>query len=344
MSHQWAGFGTSHVGNKRQVNQDAIYIDNQQKLWAVADGMGGHAAGEKASQLVIEHFQQSVYPNTFIERFIDIKKRLEAINTALLDYAKHHLNGEKLGSTVVVFTECEGICALIWVGDSRGYQLCERQFSPLTWDHSHVGELVRAKLMSPKEAGQSKYQNILSRALGAHEHVFSDQIIFPHSKDAFLLLCSDGLYNTIAMQDVATAFIKGGNNEQSVRDVLDLSLASEANDNVSFISISSYGYNSNINNSQNFEPLNNKMAQLSTNYLTHKITSREYYEEINESLKANLQELFLLKKANTQLGLENTQEILRRSSKYCAKNISALNLFASLFLVIFLIVVFLAAP
>jgi protein phosphatase len=199
--------GATDVGRKRDHNEDAIYLPSDARLTIVADGMGGHAAGDVASQLavdtIVEHFAhtESVQPVTWpykIEHGIaaDTDRMVTGI---LLANAKIHEKAQTdaackgMGTTVVALYLLDDTAIIGHVGDSRVYRYRNGELTQLTEDHSLINDYVKMKRMTAEEAEQSPIKNVVVRALGMKETVKVDLITErPRVGDCYLL-CSDGL-------------------------------------------------------------------------------------------------------------------------------------------------------
>jgi serine/threonine protein phosphatase PrpC len=239
MNSAWYSFSVSDVGKKRSVNQDSIFSDDSQKIWVVADGMGGHRDGDKASQAIVSTFKKIIFSRVMSERLQQIEKSLRALNAELQDYSANKLNGQLIGSTIVVLTVCQGICAVIWAGDSRCYKISNGQINQISWDHSYVDELLRSGHIVAEEAATSKLSNVITRALGAHEEVFFDHVICSYSDEDTFLLCSDGLTNELSDKRISGLVNPKGCSQSDIDKLLTETLENGAKDNVSIMLVSS---------------------------------------------------------------------------------------------------------
>lgn len=238
MTNSWYSFSVTDVGVKRTVNQDSIYADDQQKIWVVADGMGGHRDGDKASQAIVKFFQNTEFSHIMSERIIQIEKNIRALNTELQNYSTDQLNGQLIGSTIITFTVCQGLCATVWAGDSRCYKVNDSKISQVSWDHSYIDELVRSGHMVEEEAATSKLSNVITRAVGAHAELYFDHVISSYSNDDTFLLCSDGLTNELSDKAINSFISQQGCSQQTIDNLLTKTLEHGARDNVSIILIS----------------------------------------------------------------------------------------------------------
>jgi serine/threonine protein phosphatase PrpC len=195
------------IGRKKRSNEDSFLIDRKLNLYIVADGMGGHAAGEVASAQAIESTRQVIedhllnanqWPDDAPHRE-KIKKILgESVLKASKDIyqiSSKELAKRGMGTTLslLFLTDQRGFIA--HVGDSRIYLIRNQEVFQLTEDHSLIRDLIKHKKITPEEAENSPYRNALTRAVGIYEHVEVDILDFEISKDDTFLLCSDGLTN-----------------------------------------------------------------------------------------------------------------------------------------------------
>lgn len=230
---KWISAAATDVGSKRKINEDALLERSDAGLWAVADGMGGHAAGDVASHAVI-------HPLSLIERgesladFVDaVEDALMSVNQQLRDYAVHELGGRTVGSTVVtlLLSAKTGVC--LWAGDSRLYRLRDGQLSRISRDHSAVQEMVDAGAISQEEADSHPKSNVITRAVGGAEHLLVDAAVFAPVLDDTYLLCSDGLYNEVSEDVIRRKMALPP--EQTVQQLLDEALHNGGRDNVSLV-------------------------------------------------------------------------------------------------------------
>ncbi len=189
------------VGRVRESNEDCAFVDTDLGLLIVADGMGGHAAGEVASSIAMEvttSFLRESLPNGDSKpEPIEIRSLLfQAIAQAghaiqVRAAGDSALTG--MGTTIVLALSRGGLLHIAHVGDSRAYLMREGSLRQLTSDHSVVAEMIRAGEITPKEARAHRRRNILSRCLGGESIPQVDVQAIPWSNGDCLLLCSDGL-------------------------------------------------------------------------------------------------------------------------------------------------------
>ena len=230
---RWISAAATDVGSKRRINEDALLDRPDAGIWVVADGMGGHAAGDVASHAV-------VHPLTVMERpeamadFVDaVEDAFMNVNLQLRDYATQELGGRTVGSTVValLLSTHTGVC--LWAGDSRLYRLRQGQLSRISRDHSAVQEMVESGAITQEEADRHPKSNVITRAVGGSERLLVDAAVFAPEADDTYLLCSDGLYNEVADDCIRRKLALPP--EEAVRHLVDEALHNGGRDNVSVV-------------------------------------------------------------------------------------------------------------
>jgi serine/threonine protein phosphatase Stp1 len=225
----------THVGRRRKVNEDSILASPEHGLWVVADGMGGHHAGDVASALVVEGLGDCG-GGRLEARAADAERRLQAINARLVAMGQGGDQPRTIGSTVALLIVEGDEFACLWAGDSRVYLARSGALSQLTRDHSLVQDLVDMGEIDPAEAASHPNGNIITRAVGADETLRLDvvrgQVL---AGDAFLL-ASDGLTRLVGDAEMLLG-LAAERLEASADRLLDACLERGAPDNVSFILI-----------------------------------------------------------------------------------------------------------
>ncbi len=204
-------FGATNVGRKRKHNEDNFLIDNDLKLFIVADGMGGHNAGEVASEMAIKVIRREILSQKELLRKAiqdDVEGNQEepkeaililenAIQTACYEVfhqAQQNESKKGMGTTVVVVLVVGDKGLVAHVGDSRVYLVRKGHLHQLTEDHSMVQEQLRQGKITKEEAENSPYKNVITRAVGIYEYVPPDIIFLELAKGDRFLLCSDGVH------------------------------------------------------------------------------------------------------------------------------------------------------
>lgn len=223
----------SHVGRVRKINEDSILSMPDKKVWVVSDGMGGHDAGDLASQTVTEEI--AVIPGGLgpRETLAAVREGLMRAHEQIVAEAARR-GGGAIGATVIALVLTDGHFAAFWAGDSRLYRLRDGEISMLTSDHSFVGELVNAGQMSWDEAELHPRSNEITRAVGVGEVLELEKIRGEVQPGDRFLLCSDGLtkYATFAVLERALSSIA----VENVTDTLiNIALDGGGADNISAI-------------------------------------------------------------------------------------------------------------
>lgn len=223
----------THVGLRRKVNEDSILVRADRGLFAVADGMGGHEAGDVASGKVAEALQNLpiVYGlEQLVEQAIDALKK---VNQQLIAMAASDNSDRTIGSTVVGLALADGQFRCFWAGDSRAYRVRGGHIAQLTRDHSLVQKLVDAGMLDPGGMEDHPNSNIVTRAVGAAEQLEVEVISGDALPGDRFLLASDGL-TRLVKDDELLAELSADPNEAAER-LVDIVLSRGAPDNVSMI-------------------------------------------------------------------------------------------------------------
>ena len=232
----WSSSSFTHVGTVRSVNQDD-YLEQPDSqgggLWAVADGMGGHQAGEVASHAIVENLANITLADDLADTFKAIEAALHTTNQQLREEAVKQQIHNSIGSTVVVLLIHKAQAVCIWVGDSRIYRLRDNQLEQLTHDHSHVQELIDHGLINAEEAERHPMSNVVTRAVGVTDELVIDKITFPVQIDDVFMLCSDGLTKAVS-QDTFKILLQAPSTN-AAEALVNAALEKQADDNVTAI-------------------------------------------------------------------------------------------------------------
>lgn len=223
----------THVGKVRKVNEDSILALPDQRIWVVADGMGGHEAGDYASQTITETVAMIPPDLPPAELMRELRNAIMQANTQIHEAAVNRFR-TTVGSTVVALILTDTHFAALWAGDSRVYLLRDGTIQMLTTDHSVVGEFVALGQMTWDEAEHHPQSNAITRAVGVDKTLELDKVrgeVF--SGDRFLL-CSDGLTKYAGFAALER-MLKNAPIETVVDRLMNHALASGGGDNVSVI-------------------------------------------------------------------------------------------------------------
>ena len=226
----------THVGLRRKINEDSVFVDSERGLWAVADGMGGHEAGEIASAMVTDALRCLPAVPDLDELAARAVEALRQVNRELIDLAQSGTRQREgsIGTTVVGLAIANGSYRCFWMGDSRVYLLRDAEIRRVTKDHSLVQELVDAGMLTSEEAETHENANLITRAVGTADTLDVD-IVSGEAKigDQFLL-ASDGLTRVIRDEELAAELVRGSPT-QAADNLVETVLARGAPDNVSLI-------------------------------------------------------------------------------------------------------------
>lgn len=210
--------GITDVGKRRLSNEDAYLVDDELGLYVVADGMGGHAAGEVASQEAVDNVHSMVKQNyAEIQRVVDGKHSPEAIRQAIrvlegaaqaatymvYAIAQNEPDQQGMGTTLSALLLCGPYGITAQVGDSRVYLVRGGRCIQLTEDHTLVAWQMRKGLITEEEAEKSPHKNVITRAVGSRDYVQVDTHFFPTKVNDTYLLCSDGLHGYVEGNEVS---------------------------------------------------------------------------------------------------------------------------------------------
>lgn len=230
----WQSAARTHVGNVRKLNEDALLDRPDLGLWVVADGMGGHQAGDVASRLIVESLeglQPEPDANTLEST---IRTALIRVNGELRAMAMAKDANSIIGSTVAVMIGGGDRSICLWAGDSRIYRLRDGALGQLTRDHSQVEDMIERGMITRAEAEEHPAANVITRAVGADDAIDIDRCEAAVQPGDIYLLCSDGLNKTVPEREISQILAQGTCLE-SVRALLHLALVRGARDNLSAV-------------------------------------------------------------------------------------------------------------
>jgi protein phosphatase len=229
----WSSASRTDVGMVRRLNEDSVLELPERGLWMVADGMGGHAAGDFASGTIVSELAGIPPPASLGALLGEVRQRLQSANRQLNNEARTRYE-RVIGSTVVALLAFGGHGVVVWAGDSRAYRYRCGELIQLTHDHSQVEELVRRGLLAPDGVEGHPAANVITRAVGVADTLELDSEMFTLAEDDTFLLCSDGLYRELD-EDAIKACLAPGDCRQACDLLIEAALARRARDNVSVI-------------------------------------------------------------------------------------------------------------
>lgn len=216
------------TGRHHDLNEDSLGQDLERSVWLVADGMGGHAAGEVASRVARDTMLQSIASGH------SLHEATLAAHAAVVREAEADQARKGMGTTSVLMQIREAVCELVWVGDSRGYLYRKGTLRQLTKDHSFMQMLIDRNHLTEEQARTHPKRNVVTQVLGYNEPV-PDAVSCPLETGDTLMLCSDGLYDELTDAEMATLLAEGGELQDCVDRLVDAACEKGGRDNISAI-------------------------------------------------------------------------------------------------------------
>ncbi len=214
----WIGVGRSEIGHVRTLNQDAFAVIDEVGVWAVADGMGGHAGGEIAAQTAIATVQAEAAASSHLlgngqvsptDVLTDLISRA---HDAILNRARSKSKLKGMGTTIVLLTIVSGpvpVAYIVHLGDSRAYRFRSGTLTLLTKDHTLIEKYLERGILTAESAKTHPERHVLTRALGVGSTVNPTIAAVPIRPEDLILLCSDGLTKMLEDEDIRTVFAAG---------------------------------------------------------------------------------------------------------------------------------------
>jgi len=243
------GTGLSDVGRKRSTNEDAYFLDDRLGLYVVADGMGGHAAGEVASQEAVETVYGMIKRgigelHELVDPVADedaraacrlMESAVQAATYMVFGMAEMDRGKSGMGTTISALLVLGDYAITGQVGDSRIYLIRGDHLEQLTEDHTLIAWQLKQGLITPQEAKKSPHRNVITRAVGNREYVQVDTRLVGLGPGDRFLLCSDGLHGYLRDSDVPPIVQKGG--EAAVKKFIQLANDRGGKDNITAIMV-----------------------------------------------------------------------------------------------------------
>ena len=231
--------GVSDVGRVRSSNEDAFFADPHAGLFVVADGMGGHVAGELASAIAVETVRESLSKTGALTQNV-IDARLHGAfadaEKAIEDHAATHPECAGMGTTLIVGLLRGNSLTLAHAGDVRGYLLHTGTLTRLTNDHTAIGHLLRSGLITEEEARHNPNRNQVHEAVGGGNHAVASEITrLPLMIGDVLMLCSDGFWDELAHEAIAATLARDGTPLDLATALVDQACDAGGQDNVTVL-------------------------------------------------------------------------------------------------------------
>ncbi len=234
--------GKTDTGSKRNSNQDSIFFSDQPvgplpNLYIVADGMGGHRAGDQASKMAIDITVDFVKKSTLENPIAVLKRAIIYANNEIYKAANQDPDLSGMGTTMVVAVAQEGKLYVANVGDSRLY-VVNSEIHQITMDHSLVEELIRNGELERKKGRNHPEKNIITKAMGSKEEVIPDFFEIDINSEDKYLLCSDGLSNMVEDDEIRDIVVENYSLDQTAQALVDRANYYGGSDNISVVIIS----------------------------------------------------------------------------------------------------------
>ena len=232
-------YAKTDIGSKRAMNQDSVYCNENsvggfQNLFIVADGMGGHKAGDYASKLCVEKMAESIKNSESITPVTTLEEAVKVANNAVLAEAKANVEYDGMGTTMVACTVMDNTLYIANIGDSRLYIISD-DIKQITNDHSWVDEMVKKGELTESQARIHPQKNIITRALGIDETVHADYFEVDVKPDDKILMCSDGLTNMVEDDDIEYIVRHSSSIEKAVDSLVEKANENGGKDNITVI-------------------------------------------------------------------------------------------------------------
>ena len=230
---KWIGVGLTDIGQVRKINQDAFSLDNDHQLWVLADGMGGHAGGEVASQIAVDTIPQEFLrqvtaesspspPAATVEKLL--AQAIETANQRIREKASQNPEIKGMGTTIVAVaitqTHDTSLAVLAHSGDSRAYVLRNGSMSLWTRDHTLMEERLALNLITPDQVRTHPLRHVLTKALGIDPQALPTVQTYMLEPTDLLLLCSDGLTKMLTDPEIQALVLKESLNLDQIKNTL----------------------------------------------------------------------------------------------------------------------------
>lgn len=221
----------------RQENQDSFLIDQQNRVYIVADGMGGHNAGQFASTIAIssadKYFKK--HSRTYKDKSRLILESMKEANKDIINHASLYPETLGMGTTMTfMHVDAKAMAYIGHIGDSRAYLINAKEIVQLTDDHSYVGELLRKGGITEEDALNHPQRNLLMRAIGGSSDVEIDILTHQVHANDVILLCTDGLFNVLSNNDIRHIVLQNSIKD-AVEVLINTALVSGGSDNVTVV-------------------------------------------------------------------------------------------------------------
>ena len=237
-------FSITETGIIRETNQDYLFaseksVGNLPNLFIVADGMGGHRAGDYASRHTVERIVASITRSEEEKPISILKEAIDKANELLIAESKRDETKSGMGTTLVIASIFDNIMYVANVGDSRLY-ICGQSIRQITRDHSLVNEMILMGEISEQEAKNHPDKNVITRAIGVKEHVEADYFEVELTNDELILLCTDGLTNMVSDDEIQKILVNDEILENKAEKLIKRANKNGGSDNITVMIINPF--------------------------------------------------------------------------------------------------------
>ena len=230
--------GVTHTGHVRTRNEDSILLLPEESLWIVADGMGGHQAGDFASHTITQNLGLFKQQASIDDSILLLEENVINSNTIIRRKSEKLGKTTTIGSTLVCVHIWRNYAFTFWAGDSRLYRFRDDNFERLTEDHSYVEELVKMGKINARDAESHPAANVVLKAVGIDDILRMDFDCFELHEDDIYIICSDGLYKDMDEEDIKPVIqANTGDMDSLAQALLVSSLNAGGTDNTSIITL-----------------------------------------------------------------------------------------------------------
>ena len=222
------------IGRVRRQNEDAAFYDEKRAVFAVADGMGGHLAGEVASGIAIDAVKRMALDHPRADTVV-LRDTVKAADEAIARHAKAHPECAGMGTTLSVLWYSGNYAYIAHVGDSRIYRMRAGRLEQITQDHSLVEEMIRARLITREQAKTHPRRNVITRALGTQGDNTPDVLAADVLPGDLWLLCSDGLTGMVSDEEIAAAMRACSSLDAMADCLMSKALSAGGKDNITLV-------------------------------------------------------------------------------------------------------------
>ncbi len=238
ISFQIFSNGVTHTGHVRTRNEDSILVNEDEHVWIVADGMGGHHAGDFASQTITNNLSLFKQHASLDDSILLLEENILNSNSIIRKKSYKLGRNATIGSTVVCVYVWNNLLFTFWAGDSRLYRFRNGQLERLTEDHSYVEELVRMGKIDAREAEEHPAANVVLKAVGIDDRLCMDFEYFELVDEDIYIICSDGLYKDLDETRFAPIIEAHADDMTALSEaLLEKSLDAGGTDNTSIITL-----------------------------------------------------------------------------------------------------------